>query len=116
MRSNFNEEDHLIVDTGCSDHMAREKTAFTGFETWHRRTTVANIIGALPRIADRGSLDVDITHCQDAVGSYFFYDVLSVTSCNVSLISMYSAVTRGSRFSFTTDTSIVLALMLDSYL
>ena len=47
--------DDLIVDTGCTDHVMRERAVFTSFESWNEGTTVENPNGTLSRIEGKGS-------------------------------------------------------------
>ena len=101
--------DDLIVDTGCTDHVVRDKAVFSSFESSNEGTTVENPNGTLSRIEGKGSVEVDIRECHDAVRSYTFHNVLFVPSYSVNLMSVSSDVARGSSFSFAADASYLLA-------
>ena len=101
--------DDLIVDTGCTDHVVRDKAVFSSFEKWDEGTTVENPNGTISKIEGIGSVEVDIRDCQDVTRSYTFHNVLFVPSYNVNLMSVSSAIARGSSFSFTSDSSHLVA-------
>ena len=65
--------------------------------------------GTLSRIEGKGSVEVKIRDCHDAVKRYTFHNVLLVPSYSVNLASVSSAVTGGSSFSFAADASHLLA-------
>ena len=73
--------DNLIVDTVCNDHVVRDRAVVSSFESWIEGTTVENPNGTLSRIEGKGSVDVEIRDCRDAVRSYTVHKVLSVRSC-----------------------------------
>ena len=61
--------DDLIVDTGCTDHVVRDKAVFSSFEKWDEGTTVENPNGTISKIEGIGSVEVDIRDCQDVTRS-----------------------------------------------
>ena len=79
--------DALIRDTECKDHVVRDRAFFSSFESWTEETTVDNSNGTLSRIEGKGSGEVDIRDCHDAVRSYSFHNVLFVPSYSVNLMS-----------------------------
>ena len=101
--------DDLIADTGCTDNVVRDRTVFSSFESWNEGTTAENTNGTLSRTEGKGSVEVEIRDCHDAVRSYTFHNLLFVPSYSVNLMSVSSAVARGSSFSFTADASHLLA-------
>ena len=46
--------DDLIVDTGCTDHVVRDTTVFSSFESWNEGTTVDCGEPQLHAVEDRG--------------------------------------------------------------
>ena len=56
--------------------------------------------GTLSRTDGKGSVEVEIRDCHDAMRSYTFHNVLFVPSYSVDLMSVSSAEARGSSFSF----------------
>ena len=80
-------------------------TVFSSYESWNEGTTVENPNGTLSRIEGKGSVEVEISDCHDAVRSYTFHNLLFVPSYSVNLMSVSSAVARGSSFSFASDAS-----------
>ena len=68
-----------------------------------------NLNGTRSRIDGKGSVEVEIRDCHDAVKSYTFHNKLFVPSYSVTLMSVSSAVARGSSFSFTVDASHLMA-------
>ena len=72
--------------------------------------------GTLSRIECKGSVEVGIRDCHDAVRSYTFHNVLFVPSYNMNLMKVSSAVARGSSFNFTADSSHRLAPNWGGYL
>ena len=101
--------DDLIVDTGFTDHVVRDRAVVSIFESWNEGTTVENPNGTLSRIAGKGSVEAEIRDCHDAVRNYTFNKVLFLPSYSVNLMSVSSAVARGSSFSFAADASHLLA-------
>ena len=51
------------VDTGCTDHMVRDRTVFCVFESWSEGKTLQNPNGMLSRIEGRGSMEVEFSNC-----------------------------------------------------
>ena len=100
--------DDLIVETGCTDHVVRDRAVFSSFESWNEWTTVENPNSTLSRIEGKGSVEVEIRDCHDALRRYTFHNVLLVPSYSVNLASVSSAVARGSSFSFAADASHLL--------
>ena len=101
--------DNLIVHMGCTNHVVRDRAFFSSFESWNKGTTVENPNGTLSRIEGKGSVEVEIKDCHDDVRSYTFHNVLFALSYSVNLMSVSSAVARGSSFSFATNASHLLA-------
>ena len=101
--------DDLVVDTGCNDYVVRDRAVFSSFKSWNEGTTVENPNGTLSPIEGKESVEVEIRDCHDAVRSYTFHNVLFVPSYSVNLMSVSSAVARGSIFSFAADASHLLA-------
>ena len=64
--------DDLIVYTGCTDHVVRDRAVFSSFESWNEGTTVENPHGTLTMIEGKGSMYVRFRDCHDAVRSYIF--------------------------------------------
>ena len=101
--------DDLIVDTGCTDHAVRDRALFSSFESWMEGTTVENPNCTLSMTEGKGTVEVGIRDCHDAVRSYTFHNKLFVPSYNVNLVSVSSALARGSSISFAADASHLLA-------
>ena len=105
----------LFVETRCTDHVGRDRSVFSSFESWNEGTTVENPNGTLSRTEGKGS--VEIRDCHAAMRSYTFHNVLFVPSYSVNLMSVSSAVARGSSFSFSLQVRhIYWHQMGDSYL
>ena len=101
--------DDLTVDTGCTDHVVLDMAVFSSFESWNEGTTVENPNGTLSRIEGKRSVEVEIRDCHDAVRNYTFHNVLFGPSYSVNLMSVSSAVARGSSFSIDADACRLLA-------
>ena len=65
--------------------------------------------GTLSRIESKESVEVEIKDCHDVARIYTFHDVQFAPSYGVVLMSVNSAVARGSSFSFAADASHLLA-------
>ena len=97
--------DDLIVDAGCTDYVVRDRAVFSSFEGWNEGITVQNLNGTLSRIEGKGLVEVEIRDCHDTL----FTMCCCVTSYSVNLMSVSSAVPRGSSFSFAADELHLLA-------
>ena len=58
--------DGLIVVTGCTAHVVRDRAVFSSFESWNEGTTVKNPNGTLSRVEGKRSVEVEIRDCHDA--------------------------------------------------
>ena len=95
--------------TSMKGDVVRDKAVFSSFESWNKGTTVKNPSGTLSRNEGKGSAKVEIRDCHNVVRSYTFLNVLFVSSYSVKLMSVSSAVARGSSFGFVADASHLLA-------
>ncbi|XP_063720043.1 uncharacterized protein LOC134846590 [Symsagittifera roscoffensis] len=99
----------LLVDTGCTDHVVRDRAVFSSFESWNEGTTVESPNGTLSRVQGKGSVQMQIRECHDAVRRYTFHTVLFVPRYSVNLMIVSSAVARDSSFTFAADALHLLA-------